>query len=98
MSERGFSSPPFDLAPRSAVAESVDEPTVLAQVPVGSTPGFAANPPPGSRAGQQLYVANRAAGVLTVVDPATHAVRGTIAIDDGPPQYVAFSRDGAVPT
>ena len=57
--------------PGSAVAESVDEPTVLAQVPVGSTPGFAATPPPGAGAGQQLYVANRAAGVLTVVDTAT---------------------------
>ena len=76
------------------MAESVDEPTVLAQVPVGSTPGFAATPPPGAGAGQQLYVANRAAGVLTVVDTATHAVRGTIPIDDGPPQYVAFSPDG----
>ena len=80
--------------PGAAVAESVDEPTVLAQVPVGSTPGFAATPPPGAGAGQQLYVANRAAGVLTVVDTATNAVRGTIPIDDGPPQYVAFSRDG----
>ena len=99
----GTSSPAPSVAPSraaepgSAVAESVDEPTVLAQVPVGSTPGFAATPPPGARAGaagQQLYVANRAAGVLTVVDTATHAVRGTIPIDDGPPQYVAFSPDG----
>ena len=32
--------------------------------------------------------------MLTVVDTATHAVRGTIPIDDGPPQYVAFSPDG----
>ena len=99
----GTSSPAPSVAPSraeepsSAVAESVDEPTVLAQVPVGSTPGFAATPPPGARAGaagQQLYVANRAAGVLTVVDTATHAVRGTIPIRDGPPQYVAFSRNG----
>ena len=96
----GTSSPAPSVAPSraaepgSAVAESVDEPTVLAQVPVGSTPGFAATPPPGAGAGQQLYVANRAAGVLTVVDTATHAVRGTIPIDDGPPQYVAFSPDG----
>ena len=28
-----------------------------------------------------------------MVDTATHAVRGTIPIDDGPPQYVAFSRE-----
>jgi YVTN family beta-propeller protein len=96
----GTSSPAPSAAPsraaepRSAVAESVDEPTVLAQVPVGSTPGFAATPPPGAGAGQPLYVANRAAGVLTVVDTATNAVRGTIPIHDGPPQYVAFSRDG----
>ena len=45
---------------------------------------------------QPLYVANRAAGVLTVVDTATHAVRGTIPIDT--PQaraaggYAAFTR------
>ena len=97
----GASSPAPSVAPSraaepgAAVAESVDEPTVLAQVPVGSTPGFAATPPPGAAAaGQRLYVANRAAGVLTVVDTATHAVRGTIPIDDGPPQYVAFSPDG----
>jgi YVTN family beta-propeller protein len=96
----GLASTPPSVAPSgtgeapAAVAESVDEPTILAEVPVGSTPGFAATPPPGAAAGQQLYVANRAAGVLTVVDTARNAVRGTIPIDDGPPQYLAFSRDG----
>jgi YVTN family beta-propeller protein len=94
----GVSSPaPSASASRAtpaAVADSVDEPTVLAQVPVGSTPGIAAAPP-GVGAGQQLYVANRAAGVLTVVDTASNAVRRTIPVDDGPPQYVAFSPDGS---
>ena len=32
--------------------------------------------------------------MLTVVDTTTRAVRGTIPIDDGPPQYLAFSLDG----
>ena len=102
LGDDGVSSPaPSASASRAApaaVAESVDEPTVLAQVSVGSTPGFAATPPPAARAGaagQQLYVANRAAGVLTVVDTASNSVRGTIPVDDGPPQYVAFSPDGA---
>ena len=88
-------APSRAAAPAAAVAESVDHPTVLAQVPVGSTPGFAATPPPRAAAGQPLlYVANRAAGVLTVVDTTTTAVRGTIPIGDGPPQYIAFSPDG----
>jgi DNA-binding beta-propeller fold protein YncE len=32
--------------------------------------------------------------VLTVVDTTTRAVGGSIPIDDGPPQYLAFSLDG----
>ena len=44
--------------------------------------------------GRQLYIANRAAGVVTVVDTAVDKVTATIPITAGPPQYIAFSPDG----
>ena len=44
--------------------------------------------------GQRLYVANRAVGVVTVVDTAVDTVTATIPIDAGPPQFIAFSPDG----
>ena len=65
-------------------------PAVAGEIPVGNTPGFVAIAPNGTFA----YVANRAAGVVTVVDTAIDKVVATIPIPDGPPQYLAFAPDG----
>ncbi|MCO1657718.1 Hsp70 family protein [Pseudonocardia humida] len=70
---------------------SAPGPVVGAQVPVGPTPGFVAIAPNGRAA----YVANRAAGVVTVVDTTIDQATATIAVPDGPPQLLAFSPDGA---
>jgi YVTN family beta-propeller protein len=74
-----------------AVEASRPIPAVLGEIAVGSTPGFVAIAPNGTFA----YVANRAAGVVTVVDTAIDTVVATIPIPDGPPQYLAFSPDGS---
>jgi YVTN family beta-propeller protein len=73
-----------------AVAASRPIPAVRGELPVGKTPGFVAINPDGTFA----YVANRGAGVVTVVDTAIDKVVATIPIPDGPPQYLAFSPDG----
>jgi YVTN family beta-propeller protein len=74
-----------------SIAASRPIPAVAGEIPVGNTPGFVAIAPSGSFA----YVANRAAGVVTVVDTAIDKVVATIPIPDGPPQYLAFSPDGS---
>ena len=74
----------------SAVSASVPVPSVGAPVPVGPTPGFAAVAP----GGRHVYVANRATGVITVVDTAVNRVTATIPVPLGPPQYLTFSPDG----
>ena len=71
-------------------ATAVPIPSIGATIPVGDTPGYVAAAPNG----RQLYIANRVAGVVTVVDTAVDAVTATIAIDAGPPQFIAFSPDG----
>jgi YVTN family beta-propeller protein len=80
---------PADQPP--TVAASVPIPAIAGEVPVGRTPGFVAIAPDGKFA----YVANRAAGVVTVVDTAVDKVVATIPIPDGPPQYLAFAPDGS---
>ncbi len=80
---------PADQPP--TVAASVPIPAIAGEVPVGRTPGFVAIAPNGKFA----YVANRAAGVVTVVDTAVDKVVATIPIPDGPPQYLAFAPDGS---
>ncbi|MFC5994137.1 Hsp70 family protein [Pseudonocardia hispaniensis] len=72
------------------VATSVPIPTIGPTIPVGTTPGFVAASPNG----KLLYIANRNAGVVTVVDTAVNAVTATIPITTGPPQYLTFSADG----
>ena len=74
-----------------SVAASRPIPAVRGEIAVGNTPGFVAIAPNGTFA----YVANRAAGVVTVVDTAIDKVVATIPIPDGPPQYLAFSPDGS---
>jgi YVTN family beta-propeller protein len=71
-------------------ATAVPIPSIGATIPVGQTPGFVAAAP----SGRQLYVANREAGVVTVVDTAVNKVTATIPIKVGPPQFIAFSPDG----
>jgi YVTN family beta-propeller protein len=66
-------------------------PAIAGEVAVGNTPGFVAIAPTGTFA----YIANRAAGVVTVVDTAIDKVVATIPMPDGPPQYLAFAPDGS---
>jgi YVTN family beta-propeller protein len=77
-------------APSAPPQVAVPVPSVGGTIPVGVTPGFVAVTPNG----HHLYVANRTAGVVTVVDTAVNQVTATIKIDAGPPQYIAFSPDG----
>ena len=72
------------------IAASVPVPFLGAVIAVGPTPGFVVVAP----RGRQAYVANRAAGVVTVVDTAVDRVTATIPVPLGPPQYLAFSPDG----
>ncbi|WP_448614952.1 Hsp70 family protein [Modestobacter sp. URMC 112] len=74
----------------ASVATAVPIPSIGPKIPVGTTPGFVVAAP----SGRQLYVANREAGVVTVVDTAVDRVTATIRIDAGPPQFIAFSPDG----
>ncbi len=72
------------------VAASAPVPSAVGTVPVGGTPGYAVASPDGRR----LYVAQRAAGVITVVDTALDRVLSTIPVPSGPPQYLTLSPDG----
>jgi YVTN family beta-propeller protein len=85
--------PPPAVAPADEpvqIAASVPIPAIAGQIPVGNTPGFVAM----AANGKFAYIANRAAGVVTVVDSAIDRVVATIPIPDGPPQYLAFAPDG----
>ncbi|MGR7027466.1 Hsp70 family protein [Geodermatophilus sp. URMC 62] len=94
--EEGAGSPASSAAssseasPSPQVATSVPVPSVAGTIPVGETPGFVAAAPDG----RQLYVANRAAGVVTVVDTAAGQVTATIPVTAGPSQFLTFSPDG----
>ena len=72
------------------VAVAVPIPTLGQAVPAGATSGFVAVSPNGRLA----YVANRATGVVTVIDTSVNRVTATIRVPAGPPQYVAFAPDG----
>ncbi|MGY1679171.1 Hsp70 family protein [Geodermatophilus sp. SYSU D01176] len=76
------SPPPSTAVPIPSIGEAIE---------VGETPGFAAVSPNG----RQVYVANRTAGVVTVVDSAVDAVTATIPISTGPPQFLTFAPDGS---
>jgi YVTN family beta-propeller protein len=75
---------------KPAIATAVPIPTIGETIPAGQTPGFVAISPNGRLA----YVANRAAGVVTVIDTAVDKVTATIPVTAGPPQYLAFAPDG----
>jgi YVTN family beta-propeller protein len=72
------------------VSPSVPVPSLGQTIPVGDTPGFVVVSPNG----RQAYIANRTAGVVTVVDTAVDRVTATIPVPAGPPQFLAFSPDG----
>jgi YVTN family beta-propeller protein len=73
------------------IGNSVPKPSVGQTIDVGPTPGYMEIAPNGDYA----YIANRAAGVLTVFDTTRNAVTGTIPVPQGGPQFVAFSPDGS---
>ncbi len=91
----GAPEPPADAppagapAPAAAPASSVPVPSLGPTVPVGATSGFVVVAPNG----RQAYIANRAAGVVTVVDTAVNRVTATIPVQAGPPQFLSFSPD-----
>ncbi len=76
--------------PAKAIGNSVATPTAGGAVFVGPTPGYLEVAPNGAYG----YIANRAAGVLTVYDAVRNTVTGTIPVKDGGPQFVAFAPDG----
>ncbi|MFC5061587.1 protein kinase [Actinomycetospora atypica] len=89
----GVAAAPFDPSSGSTVrpvANAVAKPTVGSTVQVGSTPGYMEVAPSGDFA----YIANRAAGVITVFDTTRNVPTGIIPVPDGGPQFVAFSPDG----
>jgi YVTN family beta-propeller protein len=87
-------TPPASSPTASATAPSpvaaVPVPSIGATIPAGETSGFVVAAPNG----RQLYVANREAGVVTVIDTAVNKATATIDISAGPPQFIAFSPDG----
>ncbi|MCO1659605.1 protein kinase domain-containing protein [Pseudonocardia humida] len=83
--------PPVETsAPPVPVAASIAVPTVGDAIPVGPTPGYMHMAPNGRFA----YIANRDAGIVTVLDTTINKVTATIPIPQGPPQFVAFSPRG----
>jgi len=86
----GTAAPAPAAVSGAVVATGVPVPSVGPPIPVGPTPGFAAVAP----GGHHVYVANREARVITVVDTAVNRVTATIPVPLGPPQYLTFSPDG----
>jgi molecular chaperone DnaK len=83
--------PPPAAAPSAAApASSVPVPSLGPTVPAGATSGFVVVSPNG----RQAYIANRTAGVVTVLDTAVNRITATIPVDAGPPQFLSFSPDG----
>ena len=80
-------------APPAAPAASIAVPTIFGDpIPVNPTPGYMAIAPNG----RYGYIANRAEGIVTVLDTTSNAVTATIPIPTGPPQFITFSPDGSV--
>ena len=72
------------------VSPSVPIPAIGPVIAVGDTPGHAVASP----SGRQVYVANREAGVVTVVDTEREQMTGSIPVPVGSPHFLAFSPDG----
>ncbi|GLL16131.1 hypothetical protein GCM10017577_72860 [Pseudonocardia halophobica] len=82
--------PPAADQTQPEIATSVPIPSLGSAIPVGKTPGYIALSPNGRLA----YIANRNAGVVTVMDTSVDKVIATIPVQAGPPQYLAFAPDG----
>ena len=82
--------PASNLSSGASAPASAAVPTVVEKIPVGQTPNYIEVAPNGKFA----YIANPAAGAITVLDTAKDQVSGIIDIPQGPPQYVSFSPDG----
>ncbi len=82
---------PVVSAPATPVA-SVAIPTIDGDpIPVGQTPGYVAISPDGRVA----YIANRDAGVVTVLDMTINKVIAKIPVPAGPPWFIALTPDGS---
>lgn len=88
--EPPVAEPPAAPPSAAAPAASVPVPSLGPTVPVGPTSGFVVVSPNG----RQAYIANRTAGIVTVVDTAVDRVTATIPVQAGPPQFLSFSPDG----
>jgi YVTN family beta-propeller protein len=87
-------APPGPAEPTSPspppVSKSVPIPFIGTVIPVGDSPGHAVASP----SGRQVYVANRAARAVTVVDTELERVTSAIPVPVGEPRFLAFSPDG----
>ena len=84
------SQPPATPTPSVDVAASVPIPVAGALIDVGESPGYIQVAPNGRYA----YIANRDAGVVSVLDTTLNQVTATIRIEAGPPRFITFSPDG----
>jgi len=99
----GAPASPETAAPTSATIQTpvrapvVPAPSVAvptfdgSPIEVGPTPGFATISPDG----RLVYIANRDAGFVTVVDTTVNKRVAEIPIPAGPPQFIAFTPDGS---
>ncbi|WP_243418436.1 Hsp70 family protein [Actinomycetospora cinnamomea] len=79
-----------EAPPPTQIYRSVPVPTLGTPIPDGPTPGYAAVSPNG----RLVYIANRDARVVTLIDTSINQVTATIPIQAGPPQYLTFAPDG----
>jgi len=80
------------FSPPQAPVASVAIPTIDGDpIPVGPTPGYVAISPDGRVA----YIANRDAGVVTVLDMTINKVIAKIPVPAGPPYFIALTPDGS---
>src|SRR5215207_2081429 len=84
------SQPSATPSPTVDVQASVPIPVAGGLIDVGGTPGYIQVAPNGRYA----YIANRDAGVVTVLDTTLDKVTATIEIEAGPPRFITFSPDG----
>jgi serine/threonine-protein kinase len=89
--QAGGTSPSTPSAsPTVEIEASVPIPVAGGLIDVGATPGYIQVAPNGRYA----YIANRDAGVVTVLDTTLDKVTATIPIPTAPPRFITFSPDG----
>jgi YVTN family beta-propeller protein len=85
----GASAAPNATKSVASVAPSLAVPTVAGKIQVGHNPSYIQVAPNGKFA----YITNPGADAITVLNTATDQVSGSIAISQGPAQFVSFSPD-----